>query len=615
MVVMSFRQIAGNTATINIATRAEMRRAVRLTLVVGINAIIATVSYAQTNSCVSSTGGFWQEAQLWSLANTPSIDQAAILITNAPSATVTIDDITAYRFISTMTVSNLSVSPPSGCTDSLYLNNTGAIAMRILNSLAVGVSCDNTAAGGSALITTNSTVIVDGLSGGQLVDNGTIAIIDGALITTNCPLEIGASVSSFSSAAGFLLISNSIGRARDVTITSGDSSGGEIEIIGGMMSLSSFLSVGDGLANSFSSMLVANGGFLVVTNDETDIGGFYESSGSLTVSDATFLATDIFLGGTRSDGELTINNGTVTVSGQLGIGDSEQGLGAVSLNGGQLVVTNGETDLGVGTPSGGDLAVSDGLFLARDVYVGAYEAWGALTIDGGTSILSSNLQVGSGNSEATVSVTGGQLFVTNAPIVVDYQAQCSIAGGQLAAKTIELGDLTGGTLTIEGGSVTVSEGITLGDCNHGFVVGTASVDGGQLIVTNAAGTGFIDVQNGQLILASGVLHVDKLVMTNSCSSFMHTGGVLVVGSMVLDPNAFRITSVARESNDLRVTWMMGPGQVNALQATSGGVYNSNNFADIFIVTNNTTLGFATNYLDVGAATNTPCRFYRARLTP
>jgi hypothetical protein len=269
----------------------------------------------------------------------------------------------------------------------------------------------------------------------------------------------------------------------------------------------------------------------------------------------------------------------------------------------------------------GILTISDGIFLGQTVLVGvAIDSEGILSIQGGISILSSNLQIGGALSDATVSITGGQLFVTNAPIVVNsvLDAQCIVSGGQLAAKTIELDGFSGGELVIDDGSATVSEGITLGDCNEEFDFGYASVDGGQLTVTNAAGAGFIDVQNGQLILDGGVLRVDKLVMTNSCSSLIHTGGTLIVGSVILDPNAFRITSVAREGNNLRVTWLMGPGQTNALQATAGGThggYTTNGFSDIFIVTNNPTAGSLTNYLDVGAATNVPSRFYRARLAP
>ena len=81
-------------------------------------------------------------------------------------------------------------------------------------------------------------------------------------------------------------------------------------------------------------------------------------------------------------------------------------------------------------------------------------------------------------------------------------------------------------------------------------------------------------------------------------------------------SSFRITAVATEGNNARVTWMTGVGRTNALQETAGtgdGSYQTNNFADIFTVTN--TVGSVTNYLDVGAATNIPSRYYRVRLVP
>jgi hypothetical protein len=83
-----------------------------------------------------------------------------------------------------------------------------------------------------------------------------------------------------------------------------------------------------------------------------------------------------------------------------------------------------------------------------------------------------------------------------------------------------------------------------------------------------------------------------------------------------DVPALRITSIAREGSDIRVTWMTGSGLTNALQAATGdlGGNYSNNFVDIFAITN--TVGPATNYLDSGAtgATSTS-RFYRVRLVP
>lgn len=128
----------------------------------------------------------------------------------------------------------------------------------------------------------------------------------------------------------------------------------------------------------------------------------------------------------------------------------------------------------------------------------------------------------------------------------------------------------------------------------------------------------LDVRQGELIVSGGVLQADTLVITNACAQFIHTGGTLIVSNVVLDPNTFRIVSLARQSNDMLVTWMMGPGATNTLQAAAGngsGGYSTNGFTDIFVVTNNTTIGTVTNYVDIDVATNSPARYYRARFVP
>jgi hypothetical protein len=66
--------------------------------------------------------------------------------------------------------------------------------------------------------------------------------------------------------------------------------------------------------------------------------------------------------------------------------------------------------------------------------------------------------------------------------------------------------------------------------------------------------------------------------------------------------------------NISVTWTTGIGRTNALQAAAGdGGFYTNNFTDIFTVTN--AVGTQTNYLDLGAVTNFPARFYRVRLVP
>ncbi len=308
-------------------------------LAVAASAIFTTISQAQTNSCISSTNGFWDEARLWSLATPPSIAQSAILITNGASETVTIDSITANSFTSTMTISNLTVSALSGSSDTLYLDNTGSIALHILNSLDINLPPDNFTAGDAELIGTNSTIIVDGLLGGQLQDNGTMVLTGGSLITTNCSLYIAGSYGDPFSPFGVLIISNGVVEARDVTIGTDSPSGGILELIGGTMTLSSSLEVGGYFQDSRGSVLVANGGLLVVTNGPTFFG-----IGGMTVSTSRFFAADVYVSSIGAD--LTINDGTVTVDGSLNIGTGDRADGNVSLNGGVLIATNNATSLG-----------------------------------------------------------------------------------------------------------------------------------------------------------------------------------------------------------------------------------------------------------------------------
>ena len=75
---------------------------------------------------------------------------------------------------------------------------------------------------------------------------------------------------------------------------------------------------------------------------------------------------------------------------------------------------------------------------------------------------------------------------------------------------------------------------------------------------------------------------------------------------------FGVTTIAQESNDVRVTWMTGLGRTNVLECTADATDSyPDDFAGIFTVTN--AAAGTTNYLDVGGATNFPSRYYRIRL--
>jgi PKD repeat protein len=77
---------------------------------------------------------------------------------------------------------------------------------------------------------------------------------------------------------------------------------------------------------------------------------------------------------------------------------------------------------------------------------------------------------------------------------------------------------------------------------------------------------------------------------------------------------FAVTAIAREADNIRITWTTPLAATNALERAAGDAGSfSDNFTAIFAVTN--TVGTTTNYLDVGAATNGPAFYYRVRLAP
>ena len=76
---------------------------------------------------------------------------------------------------------------------------------------------------------------------------------------------------------------------------------------------------------------------------------------------------------------------------------------------------------------------------------------------------------------------------------------------------------------------------------------------------------------------------------------------------------FRILSIAPNGSDLNVTWQTAGGKTNSLQATgSMGIGYTNVSPNLIIQgTGDTTM----NWLDPGAYTNQPSRFYRIQLVP
>ncbi len=293
------------------------------------------------------------------------------------------------------------------------------------------------------------------------------------------------------------------------------------------------------------------------------------------------------------------------------------GTGTVWIIGGQVTATNAPTCVGLFGP--GQMTCSNGLVNFATLTVGTGSGYaGTLTVSGGTLTVS-------GGTLTAWDITAGYAGFGTGTIWF-----CDGADVTATNNASVVGDSGIGTLTVSNSTVRLAS-LLLGQFQVVNSYGTLSVVGGNLFVTNATHDAVLEVRNGVFTLAAGTVILDRLVMTNACGQFIHTGGTLSVGSLLLDPgldadadgipNAFDldpfnpsdagsdpdgdgqgnlaeflagtdptnsasffgITAIAREGDDVRVTWMTAAGKTNAL--------------------------------DVGAATNTPASFCRVRLVP
>ena len=215
------------------------------------------------------------------------------------------------------------------------------------------------------------------------------------------------------------------------------------------------------------------------------------------------------------------------------IGNAASGNSMVISNGGTVFDRNGI----VGSPSSSGNSVE---------VVGTGSVWSnttRVTIGGGSS--SNSLLIADAAKVFDVSGvvgSGGNANTNSVQVMTNGLWRNGVLtvgnGGSKNSLVINGGSVSATSLTVRPGSTT---------CDN-----LVELDNGNLTVTNN-GAGVLDVRNGQLTLNGGVLQVDNLVITNSCASFVHTGGTLIAGTVVLDPNTFHIVSATPQGNDVLVT--------------------------------------------------------------
>ena len=86
---------------------------------------------------------------------------------------------------------------------------------------------------------------------------------------------------------------------------------------------------------------------------------------------------------------------------------------------------------------------------------------------------------------------------------------------------------------------------------------------------------------------------------------------LVVSAIYAFADDFRVTAIAIEGNDVRVTWQC-TGPSNFILQASSTVTGSWKTVDSIAIDSSTLT--TTNLVDPSGATNSPARFYRVRLS-
>jgi T5SS/PEP-CTERM-associated repeat protein len=411
-----------------------------------------------------------------------------------------------------------------------------------------------------------------------------------------------------------------------------------------------------GWSGSGNSLVISNGGLVSAAGGCAIGGSGGASNNNVLVTDVSsvFSNNNLILGGSSGGGNSLVvsNGGQMVCGGYTYLGE---------YGGGSSVRVTGP---GSAWTSGGE------------VYMGFFTASNTLTVTEGASVRSSSAWLGiNGGANSNVALVSGpgSVWSNDTLLTIGWTTANSVIvsnGGALVSTSIQAGySGSSNSLIIAGGSVVTTNliiGAASSSCDH-----RVELDAGSLTVTNATHDATLEVRDGQLVINAGSLEVDLLIMNTPCGLYVRNGGIAKIHRLVTnqtqdsvgdgipdlwrkvyfggdgtttnnqscatcDPDGdgfsnlqeylmgtdptdssstFRITNIAREGDDIRVTWMTPAGWTNALQATPGAAvsYGTNGFQNIFILTN--TVSGLTNYLDVGAATNVPSRFYRVWLMP
>ncbi len=633
---------------------------------------------AQPNSWVSPGSGFWQDAFNWS-AGPPNLVQS-MFITNAGVKTVSIDNNTVLSAPATMTVSNLTVT---GNNNALLMNGAGlGVPLHIRREF--DLHSGGVFQVGASALQEDGSMKLDGtgslfnfLSGWASVSN----MVIGGVTSANCFVSVdpGASlyVTNLAHTAyvdvahgGSLTLVGGLLRTDRLILTNG----GAFNDLAGILSFSGPFQVERGgsvtisnatvttpldfilgsLTSSTGTLQVLDGGFLGIFGAALNAGfngSLVQTAGvgAITVSNATLQSTALNLG--NSPGSfatlLLEDNAQVSIGTNLSvISGSLSSTSLVTVIDGNLLASNAPARIGY--LGSGRMEIFGGQVVLRQLILGANNnlGFGELFMNGGfLQVLGVGSGPGAGIDSNFILWLGGDLDGTGTSLTIGngHDSVVSIGGsfiGRLAAVYAGVTPGKTGYWIQTGGTVYVSTNFIVGNCSNG-ALGSVTISGGTLYVTNDSHTAVMDSRNGTVSLYPGAtLVVDTVVVTNWCGHFINYGGTLIMNNPpILDPNmdadntgqsngaklaagldpfdptsVFRITSVTFPNGaDVLVEWTTQDGHSYVVQTTDN--LTGAGFHDLSPVMPAPGPGAGTaTYLHAGGGIGGP-RFYRVRLAP
>ena len=352
----------------------------------------------------------------------------------------------------------------------------------------------------------------------------------------------------------------------DVTLDSGDTWNGGVEVNGGNLTLNDINSK-NGVLSQLKGTTTINGTGLNLDNEEDQIIG-----GTLNIGDGGTLSNLTVSKGTiTEDASVNVNqNSTLTVSssGTVELGKTSSINGNIDVQGGTFSVDSVEKAAGgTFTQSGGITTIKgQGFDLnnAKDSISG-----GTFNIGDGTVASEVNISQGVIQSTAVTNInSNGKLNISGGTVSLGsddtYNGEIDITDGELTLKSVTKGEdgvlnQTGGVTTITGTSFgldNVYDSITGGTINIGNgTVGTVVSVGGGTIAANAttninsnatlgiSGVGNVSLDksdnlDGNINMSGGTLALDN-VDKNAQGVFIQTGGSTTVTGTGFDLNNYQ----------------------------------------------------------------------------